>query len=215
MIPENIKAVIFDLDGLLIDSEPAWRSAHATVLERRGFSFTEEFRRKVHGAGHAKVAEIYKQEYGIEDSAEDIIKELRKTFYDMYLQEPLLMEGAKECLKSFFDKGLILAAATGNGPREGVLLLLEELEILQYFRIVVTDDEVSESKPSPVIYLTTAEKLGVVSNTCLVLEDSVNGVRAGSAAGMTVFGVNPNKEIQKKLVEAGADKVFSSLNEII
>jgi len=83
-----------------------------------------------------------------------------------------------------------------------------------YFSVIVSSDQVKKGKPYPDVYLFTAKLLFLEPNDCLVLEDTVNGVLAGKAAGMEVFGVNKDEKIKKELKNAGADKVFSSLLEI-
>ena len=210
-----IKAIIFDLDGLLIDSEiTIWPESISEFLQDKGFKYSNDLNEKTRGTGHKETIEIYKKILGLKGNTQRLIAQMRDYFYKNFLRDPQLIKGAKESLRTLSKKGYLLSIATGLGPREKVIELLSSLGIEKYFKEIITGDEVTKGKPDPQIYLVTAEKLDVEPPDCFILEDSVNGVLAGKAAGMRVFGVNKNEKIKKELKKAGADKVFSSLLEI-
>ena len=157
---------------------------------------------------------IFKEEFGLEGNTDDLIAEMRSYFFKTFSRDIKLTKGAKDFLEKLRKKNHILAIATGLGPESEVINLLLKLDLRKYFKEVVTGDEVTRGKPDPQIYLITAQKLKVKPQDCLALEDAVNGVLAGKAAEMKVFGVNKDEKIRESLINAGADKVFSSLLEV-
>jgi len=106
-----------------------------------------------------------------------------------------------------------LAVATGGHNKVGAEKILTDVGIRNYFDAVVSSDDVKRGKPEPDVYLEVAKQLGVRPPSCLVIEDSVNGVESGKAAGMIVVGVNAGLPDRSELTDSGADKVISSLEE--
>lgn len=183
----KVKTIIFDMDGLLIDSQWAWNRALAQFLASKRLVFTDKIRKRLPGTGNKEAIEIFKQELGLSGKTEVLVGEMRKHFFKVFLQEPKLMEGVIETVNNFKKKNYSLSVATSTGPRNRVVEMLNGLKIKKYFQLIVTGDEVSKGKPSPDIYLFSAKKLGVMVSGCLVLEDAVNGVLAGKQAGMMGF----------------------------
>jgi HAD superfamily hydrolase (TIGR01509 family) len=210
-----IKAVIFDLDGLLIDSEPFWHKSDALFLKKRGYIYTLELRKKVAGRGLRDVTELFKKEFGLlSGKIDDLTKERRRLFYGMFFKKAKLMEGASGFVKRLKSKKLPMAIATGGHSRKRIKEILKLFNLSNYFSVTVSSDQVKKGKPYPDVYLFTAKLLSLRPNECSVIEDTVNGVLAGKAAGMKVFGVNKEEKVKKELIKAGADKVFSNLLEI-
>ena len=210
-----MKAVIFDLDGLLIDSETTiWPKSITEFLLSKGILYTDEVREKARGSGHKETIEIFKKNLDLKGNIENLVAEMRSYFFKNFLLCPALITGSKEFLEGLSKKEYLLAVATGLGPKNCVIDLLSRLEIKKYFKQITTGDEATRGKPDPQIYLITAKKLGVKPSECLVLEDAMNGVIAGKAAEMKVFGINKDEKNKKELKKAGADKVFSGLLEI-
>lgn len=212
-IPQNINVVIFDMDGLLIDSEPFWFDANTKLLAKRGKEYTTEIFRKVVGKGEKEIMELFKAELGISGEIDDLIKERKEYLYESLLKNLVAMEGAGELIEKL-SKKYKLAIATGGHSEQKAREILQALSIDTYFPIIVTSGDVKRGKPYPDIYLLTAEKLHVSPKDCLVMEDAVNGVEAAKAAGMMVFGINKDPWFYSKLQEAGANKVFKYLSEI-
>lgn len=210
----SIKAVIFDMDGLVIDSEPFWDKADNELLRRRGKKYSSEVRKHILGRGQRESMEYFKNEFGLSGEIDDLIEERLSILYELLLPQMTLMEGAREAVNKFYKRGFLLAIATGGHRKENVIKILLKLGLAEYFFVIVTFQDAARGKPAPDIYLKMAELLGVAPEHCLVLEDSPNGVVAGKAAGMIVYGVNKDEDINRKLKNSGADKVFRSLLEI-
>lgn len=216
-IPQNIKAVIFDADGLMINSEPAWLKTHDDFLKKYNIVMDEEALGKLHGIGLKQLIVRLRDDFHLEKSVEDLLSEYREVFYKNFSasEEMKIMEGVEEVAQTFFERGFQLAVATGGHTKKSMEEMLMTFNLLKYFEVIVSGDEVEKGKPNPDIFLLTAEKLGRLPSECLVLEDSVNGVVAAKAAGMRVVGVNKVSKYYHDMKEAGADEVFKSLRELI
>lgn len=213
-IPKNIKAVIFDMDGLLIDSETLWNKVDTVVMQKRGFTPTPELFLKRLGTGHKRTVEIYKEEAGIDEDTDKIIKERLDLFYGPLWEELQLMDGVRELVEALHKRQIILGIATGGHSEDKVIDILKRFNIYTYFSTVVSMKSVKKHKPHPDIFLLAAEKLEIHPSECLAVEDAPNGAKSAKSAGMLVYAVNKNKSVREKLDKAGADEVFTSLSEI-
>lgn len=212
---QNIKAVIFDLDGLLIDSEPAWYEADTAFFAKHGVTFTEELNHKIFGMGLRDGIELLKKEEGLKGNTEELMQGRREAFLKVFLKKPRLLDGAREIVETVHSTGYKAAIATGGHTVDTIKAILKQLNIEKYFKVLVSSDLVEKGKPEPDVYVYTANKLKTDPKHCLVFEDSPNGVKAGKAAGMKVIGVNADFAIQKQLDRAGADIIAPSLEAIV
>lgn len=215
MIDAHIKAVIFDLDGLLIDSERFWDEADTILLKKRGFTPTHKLFLKRLGTGHLPTMQIYKDEFSMEESVDSLSADRLEIFYDILWKDLQLMEGARTLIENLKNNNIALAIATGGHTQENLARILKELNISSHFSSLVTGSEVQRQKPYPDIFLKAAEGLTIDPADCLVFEDAPSGVQAAKTAGMIAWGVNKDIIAQKALHEAGADKVFASLLEVV
>lgn len=213
-IPDEIIAVIFDLDGLLIDSEPYWTESIALLFKKHKKKFLMEYKIKAHGRGAREAIEFYKLKAGLDGDTDELVAERRKILYKILLPNISLMTGAFEIVESLHEKGIKLAIASGGYPKEKLVEILIKLQILDFFIVTVSSDEVKNGKPEPDVFLEAAKRLKVNSDECLVLEDAPNGIRAAKAAGMLAWGVSKDSLAREEMKNSGADKVFSSLSEI-
>jgi len=211
LLKPQIRAVIFDLDGLLIDSEPIWDQAYYNMLEKKGLK--DQIVKDTSGMGLKEFIEIWKK-YGLVGDTDELLKEYRKTFYEILMEKDIpVMDGVNELLIKL-EGHYQLAVATGGHTKEKCSQILKNLRIDGYFDVVVSSDDVKEGKPAPDVYIYTAEKLGVEPVKCLVLEDSVNGVISAQRAGMTVYAVNSNPPMRHALEKQHPDEILSTLREV-
>ena len=209
-----VKAVIFDIDGLLLNTEPLWDITDDTLLRKRGFNLSKELRIKRVGTGQKNGIELFKKEFGIKEDTGAMIAERINIFNSLLDENLSLMKGVKQLIKSLDKKKFLLAIATGGHSVSHLKKLLEKFDILKFFSVIVGRDDVKKGKPDPQIFLHAAHKLHVKPSDCLVLEDAPSGVEAGKRAGMHTFGINSEPLILKKLKEMGADRTFTSLTLI-
>lgn len=180
---QNIKAVIFDVDGTLVDSMWIWRQVDIEFLSRRGIELPEDLQKDIEGLSYTGTAEYFKERFNLPESVEEIKAEWNDMADDFYSNKIDLKEGVREILELFKEKGLKIGIATSNS-RDLVNTMLLRHKIQKYFDGIRTSCEVPRSKPYPDVYLQAAKDLDVEPETCLVFEDTVAGATAAKSAGM-------------------------------
>ncbi len=185
---QNISAVIFDLDGTLVDSMWMWRAIDIEYLGRFGIPLPEDLQTRIEGMSFQETAVYFKEHFPIQDSLEKIKKDWNQMAWDKYRYEVPLKPGALEFLKLCKEKQLQLGIATSNS-RELVENIIEVHGLGDFFSCIMTGSDIKRGKPFPDIYLSVAEALKVSPERCLVFEDIVPGIQAGKNAGMRVCAV--------------------------
>ena len=205
-----IKGLIFDMDGVLIDSEPIYRQLNNEVFSRLGFSLSEEEYSQFVGTTDEKMLGDLKERFFLDQTIGEmnaIREEVHMNYFESADLHP--MEHLYELLKWTRKRGLKLAVASSTDEKF-VLLILEKLFILDYFETVVCGNHINHSKPAPDIFLQAARNLSLNSNECIVIEDSSNGVKGGKKAGMYVIGFQSDDGSQDL---SHSDKLVQSLKE--
>lgn len=218
MMFEKIKAVIFDLDGTLVDSMWMWHSIDVEFLQNYGYSCPDDLHRMIEGMSFTETAVYFQKRFQLPLGIQEIKEIWTRMCIDKYRCEVPLKPGAGEFLEYLKKRGICCGIATSNG-QEIVAAVLDSLKIRSYFQVVATSCEVKAGKPEPDIYLYVAEKLGVKPEDCLVFEDIPAGITAGKRAGMTVCGVEdefsrPWKEEKLELADYYIDDYFDILNGV-
>ena len=186
---QNKKAVIFDLDGTLVDSMWMWKAIDIEYLGRFGFDLPQSLQKDIEGMSFSETAVYFKETFKIPDTLEEIKANWNQMAYDKYTKEVPLKKGVQEFLDYCKDNRILLGIATSNS-RELVDATLEALNIKEYFACVMTACEVAKGKPAPDVYLEAAKRCDTMPEHCLVFEDIVAGITAGKAAGMRVCAVD-------------------------
>src|SRR6059058_1740318 len=174
------RAVIFDLDGLLADSEPWWNQIDAKLLAEYGVTYRGEYHRDVLGVSYRLAIEFYKNAFHISVPVEELMRRRGEIATGFFANRVGLFPSAKATLEALCKMKLRLAVATSS-VGASARPFLKRTAINDFFDVIVTGDEVERGKPHPDIYLRTAEKLGVAVNECLVVEDALSGIAAGNA----------------------------------
>lgn len=186
---EGIKAVIFDLDGTIVDSMWMWKQIDIEYLERYGIECPDDLQKSIEGMSFSETAAYFKSRFELEESIDEIKATWNRMAYDKYQHEVPLKEGMLELLSELKAKGIKTGIATSNS-QELVDAVIDSLDIRFYFDEIHTSCEVKAGKPAPDIYLLVAECLGVEPKDCLVFEDVPLGIMAGKNAGMKVCAVD-------------------------
>ena len=202
---QNKKAVIFDLDGTLVDSMWMWKAIDIEYLGRYGFDLPPTLQKDIEGMSFSETAVYFKETFQIPESLDEIKVTWNQMAYDKYTKEVSLKKGAMEFLVHCKVNDIKIGIATSNS-RELVEATLEALGIRDYFGCVMTSCDVAKGKPAPDVYLETAKILGVEPSKCLVFEDIEMGILAGKNAGMEVCAVEDEfsmnqTETKKKLAD--------------
>ena len=207
------KAIIFDLDGVLADSEPWWNQIDAKLLSEYGVSYRGEYHRNVLGVSYRLAVEFYKNAFGISASVEELMQRRGEIATDFFANRVGLFPSAKTTLEQLREMKLPLAVATSS-MSASARPLLDRTGIRSLFSVVVTGDEVQQGKPHPDIYLRAAKKLGISPEACLVIEDSLAGIAAAKGANMRVAAIPDRRFVDPRDYEREGDYVIGSLSEI-
>ena len=184
-----IQAVIFDMDGLLIDSEPFWQQAKIEVFQTVGIQLTPEFLDQTTGLRtDVVVAHLYDRCPWNQKTKKQVETEIRQHVMEQVRFHGQPQEGIKEIISFFEIKKLPLALASSSSY-ELIHLVLNKLGVLHRFQVIYSGDEEPLPKPHPGIYLNTATKLGIVPECCLAFEDSLNGMLSAKSARMKVVAI--------------------------
>ncbi len=184
----DIEAVIFDMDGSLVDSMWMWRAIDIEYLGRYKIPLPENLQSEIEGMSFRETACYFKEHFAIPDSLEEIMAEWNRMAWNKYMYEVPLKKGIPDFLRHCREKGIRLGIATSNS-RELVENVAAVHNLREYFTCIMTGSEVLRGKPNPDIYLAVAHGLGVPAGRCLVFEDIVAGILAGKNAGMRVCAV--------------------------
>jgi len=204
------KGVIFDLDGVLVDTSQFHKQSWFDLAKKEGFDITEKFFYSTFGMQNYQIIPLLA---GQDLPAEDInrLSEWKeKRYRELIAGKLTLLEGAKELLEDLKSNAFLLGIGTST-PRVNLSFMLEHIHIGDNFDAFVTGEDVSKGKPDPDTFLKAAEKLSLPPNRCIVVEDAVQGVEAGKAAKMAVVAVATTRN-RDDLKEA--DLIVDSLAEL-
>jgi HAD superfamily hydrolase (TIGR01509 family) len=204
-----VRAVVFDLDGLLIDTERVFTAAARRLLARRGLELEDAFMVSIMGVPGRVALPRFRDRYQLPDALDALADEYKRDFFAALRGGSApLMPGAVELLDRLERRGVPKAIATSSS-REYVDTVFGPHGLLGRFAFVLTCDDVTHGKPHPEVYQRAAERFGLAPAAVLVLEDSVNGLRAAKAAGARCVVVPHEQTPREELV--GADAIVPSL----
>lgn len=187
-ILRGIEAVIFDLDGSLVDSMWIWHEIDVEYLGRYGLRVPDDLQHMIEGFSFTETAQYFKERFELPASVDEIRHTWNEMACDKYMHEVPLKPGAASFLDTCRKDGIKLGIATSNS-RELVTNVADSHGLHDYFSCIMTGCDVGKGKPAPDIYLAVAEQLAVNPADCLVFEDIVAGILSGKAAGMKVCAV--------------------------
>jgi HAD superfamily hydrolase (TIGR01509 family) len=207
-----IAAVIFDMDGLLLDSEQLWDEVREQLAAERGGRWTERSQREMMGMSSPEWSAYMHDVVGLAESPEQISAEVVRQIEARYRAHLPLLPGAESAVRRLAAVWPLGLASSSN--REVIDLALDLSGLAPCFRATVSSEEVGRGKPAPDVYLEAAARLGVAATDCAAVEDSHNGIRSANAAGMTVLAIpNPHYPPDAEAL-ALADATLGSLDEL-
>jgi HAD superfamily hydrolase (TIGR01509 family) len=187
----GVAAVIFDLDGVLIDSEQGWAAAREALVREQGGEWRADATRAMMGMSSPEWSRYMHDVLGVPIAPEQIVEEVVERLKALHREHLPLLPGAREAVTSLASRWPLGLASSANRPIVEEVLDLAGLRHL--FAVTVSAEEVARGKPAPDVYIEAAARLAVVPSGCVAVEDSSNGLRAAAAAGMRVIAV-PNRE---------------------
>ena len=208
----SVAAVVFDLDGVLVDSEVAWNRAKREVTEEHGGRWEERAPRDMMGMSSPEWSRYLHEELDVPLPPEEIDRLVVQRLAERYRRRLPLLDGAVEAVRRLADRWPLGLASSSNRPI--IDLVLDAAGLRPLFRVAVSSEEVARGKPAPDVYLAAAGALGVEPAAAAAIEDSTNGIRAARAAGMRVLALpNPDYPPSPQAL-AEADVILRSLHEL-
>jgi HAD superfamily hydrolase (TIGR01509 family) len=186
-----IAAVIFDLDGVLVDSEQLWDDARRELVRERGETWRPDATRAMMGMSSLEWSRYMHDELRVDMAPAEISTGVVERLERLYRERLPLYPGAVETVAAVAERHRLGLASSAN--REIIDLVLELARLRQFFEATVSSEEVPRGKPAPDVYLQAARRLRVSPERCAAVEDSANGIRSAAAAGMKVVAI-PNRE---------------------
>ena len=207
-----IEAVVFDLDGVLLDTEELWDEARRRLAEERGADWPEDAQRAMMGMSSPEWSRYMHEVVGLAEPPEEISTEVVRRLEDLYRERLPLVPGALEAVRRLGAEWPLGIASSSNRPL--IDLFLELTGTRQLFRATVSSEEVERGKPAADVYVEAARRLGVDPVRCVAIEDSENGIRSASAAGLRVVAIPNSVFPPSEDALSLADTVLGSLEEL-
>jgi HAD superfamily hydrolase (TIGR01509 family) len=207
-----IEAVVFDLDGVLVDSEEAWDEARRQLAEERGGRWSDRAQKDMMGMSSTEWSRYMHDVVGVPEAPEEISAEVVTRLESVYRERLPLVPGAVAAVERVAARWPLAVASSSNRPL--IDLFLELSGLASFFRVTVSSEEVARGKPAPDVYLEAAKRLGYDPTECAAVEDSENGIRSAVSAGLRVIAI-PNRAFppSSEALE-DADVVIESLAEL-
>jgi HAD superfamily hydrolase (TIGR01509 family) len=207
-----IDAVIFDMDGVLIDSESTWAEVRRQFTLDHGGRWEHGTERKMMGMSSPEWATFMHEDLGVDLDADEIVDAVVEEMTKRYRERVPLLPGAVDAVRRLAERWPLGLGSSANRPL--IDFVLTETGLAASFAETLSTEEVAHGKPAPDVYLEVARRLGVAPERCAGVEDSTNGIKALAAAGMRIIAI-PNKEFPPDAdVRASADIVISGLDEL-
>jgi HAD superfamily hydrolase (TIGR01509 family) len=207
-----IRAVVFDLDGVIVDSEHVWDAAREALARERGGRWHENAQKDMMGMSSVEWSRYMHEVIGLEEPPEEISAAVVTRLEAIYQEELPLIDGANEAVAGLAGRWPLGVASSSNRPIIDLVLSLSGLD--RYFRVTVSSEEVPRGKPSPDVYLEAARRLGSDPKATAAIEDSHNGIRSARAAGMRVIAIPNRRYPPGEEALAEADVVLRSISEL-
>ena len=207
-----IEAVVFDLDGVIIDSEHVWDAAREALARERDGYWDEHAQKDMMGMSSTEWSRYMHDVIGLQDPPEEISSEVVRRLEATYREELPLIDGASEAVARLTQRWPLAVASSSNRPIIDLVLELSGLD--RFYRATVSSEEVQHGKPSPDVYLEAALRLGVDPEHTVAVEDSHNGILSAKAGGMRVVAIPNRRYPPGEGALAEADVVLEDISEL-
>jgi HAD superfamily hydrolase (TIGR01509 family) len=208
----DIEAVVFDLDGVIVDSEHVWDAAREALARERGGRWHEGAQQDMMGMSSVEWSRYMHDVIGLKDPPEEISAEVVRHLEATYREELPLIDGATEAVARLAERWPLAVASSSNRPIIDLVLELSGLD--RFFLATVSSEEVPRGKPAPDVYLEAARRLGTDPQRSAAVEDSRNGILSASAAGMRVVAIPNTRFPPDEEALAAADVVLYSIDDL-
>jgi len=211
-IPKNTQAIIFDMEGVIVNSEKIWQEKESVFMRQFTPIFPKAMPKEYIGGSMERTFELLKKEYNIKIEKQEFLQKYREFGIKNIFNNCSLSPNFLEFLQVVNENYPIALAS--SSPYTWINFVLDKFNLRKYFKVIVSADDIAgKGKPAPDVYLFTAKKLDINPEDCLVFEDSDNGILAAKRAGMHVLGFRNGYNSEQTLDQA--DEVFEDFNQII
>ncbi|QNK77632.1 HAD family hydrolase [Winogradskyella undariae] len=214
-----LKAVLFDMDGVIVDTEPLHRKAYFQMFDEVNIDVTDKLFESFTGQSTINICKYIVDQFNLTETPEYLVSLKRKHYKYLFDNGELdLIEGVLERIKDFHANGVTLVVAS-SASMPGIELIFNRFDLNPYFTAKFSGADLKESKPHPEIFLKAAESTGFDKSECMVIEDSTNGIKAANAAGIFCVGYkslnskNQNYKIANYVISDFSEIAFSKSNE--
>jgi HAD superfamily hydrolase (TIGR01509 family) len=207
-----IGAVVFDLDGVILDSEQLWDEVREQLARERGGKWTDRAQADMMGMSSTEWSRYMHDVVGLRETPEEINREVVRRMLERYTERLPLIDGAVDAVQRIAARWPLGLASSSN--RELINRALELSGLAPLFRATVSSEEVARGKPAPDVYLEAARRLGVTATNCAAVEDSANGILSAQAAVTRVIAIPNSRYPPDEETLAAADVVLRSLREL-
>ena len=207
-----IEAVVFDMDGVLIDSEPVWERVRRGFVADRGGRWPADAQDRMMGMSTAEWSAYISADFGIRLTPQQVAQQVVAAMAAEYEKHLPLLPGAIEAVRALSGRWPLAVAS--SSPRSLIETVLATADLASAFAAVVSSEEVPRGKPAPDVYLAAADRLSVPPKSCAAIEDSSNGLRSAAAAGFTVIAIPRPEYPPAPDALAQARLVLSSLTDL-
>lgn len=211
----DYKAVIFDLDGTLVDSMWIWEQIDIDFLKDRGHELPKDLQKDIEGMSFSETAQYFKTRFNLEEDLETIKSIWIDMATHLYANKIKLKKGIQELLDLLKEKNIKMGIGTSNS-RELAEEVLKQNGVRDYFEVLITSCDVKKGKPEPDVFLRAAKEMNMPPDLCLVFEDTHAGVLAGKAAGMDVIAIyDALSEEYMEEIKAAADHYLMCFSDLV
>jgi HAD superfamily hydrolase (TIGR01509 family) len=207
----QVEAVVFDLDGVLLDSEQVWDEIREGLVRERGGIWADTAQRDMMGMSSPEWSRYMHDTLGLAEPPQEINAEVVRRMQDRYARDLPLLPGAVDAVRRLAERWPLGLATSSNRPL--IETVLDAAGLRPFFKATVSSEEVAHGKPAPDVYVEAVRRLGVDPARCAAIEDSHNGIRSARAAGMRVIAI-PNPHFPPGEALREADAVAKSLDEL-
>ncbi len=208
ILPQGTKAVLFDMDGVIFNTEDIAHKVLESFAERCGRQFTEDHHKAILGTSESYWSKFMCDQFQLGMMPEEFSRQFWNERNKLVVRELKVMDGALAAIDKIREQGIKIALVT-NSPRKQATILLDRFNLCSRFSVIVTGDEVKRGKPNPEPYLKAVCELGLQACECIVVEDTISGVKSGKRAGCYVIAVPTIHAIGLDYSEA--DRIIQSL----
>jgi HAD superfamily hydrolase (TIGR01509 family) len=212
-LPAQIKCIIFDMDGVIIDSEEIHKKAYFETFEAVGVPVSEELYKTFTGSSTLNAFQKLVHHFQLDISPEDLVLDKRKRYVNYFENDPTLhlVSGVEDLIKKAHQKGLTLILASSSAM-ENIERVFNRFQLQAYFTAKISGADLKASKPHPEIFEKAAMMSGISKQNCVIIEDSDNGIDAANSAGIFVFGYKNPLAADQTLEKA--DLIIDDLREV-